>query len=160
MATNEVIITREGLERKKQELEELNKEYAEILKQIERAREFGDLSENAEYDAARDAQTRVEAQIREANIIISTARVVEGDGNTVTVGSTVEVEDDRGRKNTFTIVGTTETDSLKHRISNESPAGAALIGHVTGDTVTFSTPVGKVITYTITNIRIARDGDQ
>ena len=70
----------------------------------------------------------------------------------VSIGTTVELSDKKGKSISFTIVGTTETDSLEHKISNESPAGAELIGHVVGDVVSFSTPSGKEKTYTILNI--------
>ena len=70
----------------------------------------------------------------------------------VSIGTTVELEDAKGKRMGLTIVGTTETDSINHRISNESPAGMALIGHVVGDQVSFNTPTGKVREYKIVNI--------
>ena len=82
------------------------------------------------------------------------ARIADGDDKSVSIGSKVEIEDERGRKLTFQIVGTTQTDSLHHLISNESPAGRAMIGHVVGDKVSFTIPSGKVCEYTITNIEV------
>ena len=119
------------------------------------ARDFGDLSENSEYDDAKEEQAKNAARIAEIRKILSTATVSADAGkrkNVVSIGSTVEVEDEKGKTQSFTIVGTTETNSLKRRISNESPAGAAMIGHVVGDKVSFTTPTGKVREYTITSI--------
>ena len=150
----EIILTAEGREELERELAEREGTNAdEIREALKEARGFGDLSENAEYDAAKDEQARNEARINEIRQILAVAKVVDaGDALSVSIGTTVELQDKRGKKTSFTIVGTTETDSLNHRISNESPAGSVLIGHVVGDTVSFTTPTGKVREYTITNI--------
>ncbi len=150
----EIILTAEGREELERELAEREGTKAdEIREALKEARGFGDLSENAEYDAAKDEQARNEARINEIRQILAVAKVVDaGDALSVSIGTTVELQDKRGKKTSFTIVGTTETDSLNHRISNESPAGSVLIGHVVGDTVSFTTPTGKVREYTITNI--------
>jgi transcription elongation factor GreA len=127
----------------------------EIVERIKEARGFGDLSENAEYDAAKEEQSQNESRINEIRQILATAKVVAAGADarlSVSIGTTVELEDAKGKRVSFTIVGTTETDSLSHKISNESPAGSVLIGHVVGDSVSFSTPSGKVREYTITNI--------
>ncbi len=157
MATNDIVLTPEGYAKYEQELKDLEREKLEIADQLRVAREFGDLSENAEYDAAREAQAQNEARILEVRHILNTAQVVSDEivgerGTMVSVGSTVELEGAGGKTVKFTIVGTTETNSLKHRISNESPAGSALVGHVVGDKIAFSTPAGKVREYTIKSI--------
>ena len=157
MASNDIVLTPEGYSKYEQELKDLEQEKLEIADQLRTAREFGDLSENAEYDAAREAQAQNESRINEVRHILNTAQVVADEvvgerGTMVSVGSTVELEDTRGKTVKFTIVGTTETDSLAHRISNESPAGAALVGHVVGDLIAFATPAGKVREYTIKSI--------
>ena len=87
--------------------------------------------------------------------ILATATIAAAGSSrnlTVSIGTTVELEDERGKKTTFTIVGTTETNSLDHKISNESPVGAALIGHKQGDQVEVVAPSGKSRAYTITGI--------
>lgn len=155
MDTKEIILTREGREKLEQELEErsgLRRD--EIIERLKEARGFGDLSENAEYDAAREEQARNESRINEIEQILAVARIADGDSMSVSIGSKVEIEDERGKRLTFQIVGTTQTDSLNHLISNESPAGKAMIGHVAGDRVSFTTPSGKVREYTITNIEV------
>jgi transcription elongation factor GreA len=155
MDTNEIILTREGRERLEQELEERKgARRDEIIERLKEARGFGDLSENAEYDAAREEQARNESRINEIEQILAVARIADGDAMSVSIGSKVEIEDERGKRLTFQIVGTTQTDSLNHLISNESPAGKAMIGHVVGDRVSFTTPSGKVRQYTITNIEV------
>ena len=157
MPTNDLVLTPEGYQQYEQELKELEEKRTEIADQLRVAREFGDLSENAEYDAAREAQEQNESRINEIRHILNTAQVVEEEvvgerGTMVSVGSTVELVDARGKTVKFTIVGTTETNSLAHRISNESPAGAALVGHVVGDSIAFMTPTGKVREFTIASI--------
>ena len=146
MDKNEIILTPEG---RKQLADELAWREgvggAEIVARILEAREFGDLSENAEYDAAKEEQSKNASRIAELRHILSNAKVSEsatGLGAIVSVGTTVEVEVS-GKKQSYTIVGTTETDSLQHKISNESPMGAALIGATEGETVEYATPNGK-----------------
>ena len=156
MANKEIILTPEGRQKLVEELEYREGEkHDEIVERIKEARGFGDLSENAEYDAAKEEQSQNESRINEIRQILATAKVVAAGADahlSVSIGTTVELEDAKGKRVSFTIVGTTETDSLSHKISNESPAGSVLIGHVVGDSVSFSTPSGKVREYTITNI--------
>ena len=153
MDTQEIILTRAGYEKLEQELaERKGARRAEIIELIKEARAQGDLSENAEYDAAREDQARNESRISEIEQILAVAKIAEGDSMSVSIGSKVEIEDERGKRLTFQIVGTTQTDSLNHLISNESPAGKAMIGHVVGDKVSFTTPSGKVREYIITSI--------
>lgn len=155
METVEVILTKEGYDKLVRELEDLKVRREEIIERIKEAREFGDLSENAEYDAARDEQARNEARIKDIENQIASARIVSGDSMSVSIGSKVEIEDARGKRMTFEIVGTTQTDSRNHQISNESPAGKAMIGHVVGDRISFNTPRGEVREYTITSINVS-----
>ena len=155
MEKKELILTPEGREKLVEELAwREGEKHEEIVERLKEARGFGDLSENSEYDAAKEEQSQNESRINEIRQILATAKVVErGDGElSVSIGTKVEVSDSEGHAVTFTIVGTTETNSLEHKISNESPAGAELIGHVVGDVVSFSTPSGKEKTYTILNI--------
>lgn len=156
MATKEIILTPEGREELIRELAEREGvKNDEIVESLKEARSFGDLSENAEFDAAKEEQAKNAARINEIRQILAVAKIVDASeigALSVSIGTTVELEDAKGKKTSFTIVGTTETDSLKRRISNESPAGAAMIGHVVGDKVSFTTPTGKVREFTITNI--------
>ncbi len=152
--TDEIVLTPEGRDKL---VEELNyregQKHDEIVEHIKIARGFGDLSENSEFDDAKDEEAKNASRINEIRTILATARVVENeDAVEVSLGSTVELKNGRGRKTTFTIVGTTETDSLAHKISNESPAGRAVIGHGVGDTISFKSPAGKVRIYTITKV--------
>ena len=146
MDKNEIILTPEGRKQLADELAWREGEGgAEIVARIQEAREFGDLSENAEYDAAKEEQSKNASRIAELRHILSNAKVSEsatGLGAIVSVGTTVEVEVS-GKKQSYTIVGTTETDSLQHKISNESPMGAALIGATESETVEYATPNGK-----------------
>lgn len=156
MDTTEYVLTSEQYEKTEQELAELSgSRREEIKQQLIEARGFGDLSENAEYDAAREAQARNESRIKELEQILATARVVDAiDATSVSIGSIVEIEDERGKRRKFRIVGTTQTNSLAGDISNESPAGMAMMGHVAGDRVSFATPSGKVREYLITGIEV------
>lgn len=155
MDTQEIILTRDGRTKLEAELEERKGERREeIIERLKEARGFGDLSENAEYDAAREEQARNESRINEIEQILAVAKIADGDAMSVSIGSKVEIEDEGGKRLEFTIVGTTQTNSLNHEISNESPAGRAMIGHVVGDRISFTTPSGKVREYTITSIGV------
>jgi transcription elongation factor GreA len=155
MAKKELTLTPEGRQKLVDELQYLEGEKStEIIEAIKEARAQGDLSENAEYDAAKEEQAKNAARINEIRQILSTARVVEaGSGElSVSLGCTVQFADDRGRKTAYTIVGTTETNSLENRISNESPVGSAAIGHIVGDKISYATPSGKTRSLTIMHI--------
>ena len=155
MAKKEMTLTPKGRQKLVDELEYLEGEKStEIIEAIKEARAQGDLSENAEYDAAKEEQAKNAARINEIRQILSTARVVEANSGelSVSLGCTVELSDAKGRKMSYMIVGTTETDSLENRISNESPVGSAAIGHVVGDKIAYATPSGKTRELTITNI--------
>ena len=151
-----IVLTPEGRQKLVEELAYREGEkHDEIVERIKEARGFGDLSENSEYDAAKEEQSHNESRINEIRQILANATVVAAGSSAnlaVSIGTTVELEDAKGKKTAFTIVGTTETNSLEHKISNESPVGAALIGHKKGDEVEVVAPSGKSRTYTITGI--------
>ena len=155
MDTNEIVLTAEGRQKLEEELAyregDLTKE---IVERIKAARDFGDLSENSEYDDAREEQAKNAARIAEIRAILANAKDAEDTGHTFTVslGCVVELVDENGEVTEVTIVGSTETDSLRHRISNESPIGRAIINHAEGETVEVQLPSGKTRTYTITKI--------
>lgn len=151
------ILTYEGLKKYEDELHDL-KVYKrkEVAQKIKEAREQGDLSENAEYDAAKDEQRDIEARIEELEKILKNAEVVvedEVDLDKINIGCKVRIKDlELKEEMTFKIVGSTEANSLKGKISNESPLGKALIGAKEGDTVKAETPVG-IIKYKVLEIQ-------
>lgn len=149
-------LTREGLQAYEEELNYLKEvKRHEIAQKIKEAREQGDLSENAEYDAAKDEQRDNEARIEELEKILKDVELVNEediDLETINVGCQVRVMDKTAKQELeFKIVGSTEADSLRGKISNESPVGAALLGHKVGDTVKVETQVG-VISYKVIEI--------
>ena len=156
MDKNEIILTPEGRKQLADELAWREGEGgAEIVARIQEAREFGDLSENAEYDAAKEEQSKNASRVAEIRKILSTAKVSAGAGHVmaVSIGCTVEIQEaGKDKKVAFTIVGTTETNSLEHKISNESPVGSALMGRAKGDVVEVTSPTGITRSYTITKI--------
>lgn len=128
-----------------------------VIKRIGVAREFGDLSENSEYDAAKDEQAQIEAEITEMESILLNAEVIDKksiDSNVVSVGTKVKLYDeDFDEEVEYKILGSSESDPKNGIISNVSPVGKALIGHKKGESVSVQTP-GGVITYKIIDIRI------
>ena len=145
-------ITESGQRELERELNELKSRRGEIADKIAAARDFGDLSENAEYDAAREAQGLLETRITEIETILQNASIIQaGNGSTVVLGSTVELEAN-GKTVTYTVVGPVEADPLEGKVSNESPIGQALMGKAVGDTVTISTPKGE-LAYTVVALR-------
>ena len=149
MAEKKNILTYAGLQKLEEELHDL-KVYRrkEVAEKIKEAREQGDLSENAEYDAAKDEQRDIEARIEEIEKILKNAEVVvedEVDSDKINVGCKVDVYDvEFDEEIEFQIVGSTEANSLEGKISNESPVGKDLIGAHTGDTVEVETPTGMM----------------
>ena len=140
-------VTKEGLKKLQDELDNLqNVERPKISKAIGEAIEKGDISENAEYDAAKDEQRSMEARIEELEKIIKNAEVIDEsayDKDTVSIGSTVKVYDEEfDEELEYRIVGSTESDILKGLISNESPLGKGLIGAKIGETVQVESPDG------------------
>lgn len=145
-------ITESGQHELERELEELKSRRGEIADKIAAARDFGDLSENAEYDAAREAQGLLETRITEIETILQNASIIQaGSSSTVVLGSTVELEAN-GKTVVYTVVGPVEADPLEGKVSNESPIGQALMGKAVGDTVTINTPKGE-LAYTVTALR-------
>ncbi|MCK6139242.1 MULTISPECIES: transcription elongation factor GreA [Slackia] len=151
---NEIVLTPEGKQKLEEELHFLETEKrAEVGERIRVAREFGDISENSEYDDAKNEQGLMEARIAQINDILSNAVLVEAPkrSNRVNIGSTVTV-DMGGRERVFTIVGAAEADVSSGKISNESPVGAALLGGKKGDHFTAEGPTGRVIEMDIVKI--------
>lgn len=143
------ILTYEGLKKYEDELHDLKvNKRQEVAQKIKEAREQGDLSENAEYDAAKDEQRDIEARIEELEKILKNAEVVvedEVDLEKINIGCLVKIYDlEFEEELEYKIVGSTEANSLKGKISNESPVGKALIGARVGDIVTVETQVGEV----------------
>ena len=148
MAAKPTFVTEEGLQKLKDELEYLKvvkrKEVAEALKQ---AKAFGDLSENSEYDEAKNEQAEVERHIAEIEDILENIEIIKSTGkkNSVQVGSTVKVYDvEFDEEVTYTIVGSTESDPLENKISDDSPIGKALLGTKPEDEVQAETPGGTL----------------
>lgn len=156
MAEKEVILSKEYLEKLEDELEYLKtKRRPEIAEKIKVARSFGDLSENADYDEAKNEQGEVESRIAKIEDMIRHAITFEENKNAdeVGVGNTVLIYDEEFDEDVeYKIVGTAESNPLEGFISNESPVGAALLGRKVGDRVETNTPAGKVY-YTIKEIR-------
>ena len=152
---DEVILTKEGKEELEKRLEFLKvTKRAEITERIKTAREFGDLSENAEYDAAKNEQAMIEGEIVEIEEKLKHAVIIK-DGakkGVVSLGSKVDILDEETKEvSTYEIVGTTEADVENSRISNESPIGNALLGRKAGETVSVNVPAG-VVTITIKKV--------
>jgi transcription elongation factor GreA len=137
-------ITEEGKQELEAELEELKSRRGAIADKIAEARDFGDLSENAEYDSAREEQGLVESRIAEIEDILLNAELIKGGSKSkVTLGSKVELR--TGKKSvTYVVVGPVEADPLEGKISNESPIGVALMGKRVGDNVVIKTPKGEI----------------
>lgn len=137
-------ITPEGKKELEAELEQLKGRRGEIADKIAEARDYGDLSENAEYDAAREDQGIVETRIAEIEDILVNAELIKGGKkNEVGLGSTVELKTDK-KTVKYTVVGPVEANPLEGKISNESPIGEELMGKKVGDTVTIVTPKGEI----------------
>ena len=143
----DVILTPEGLADLKAELEHMSTvRRREVAARIKEAREFGDISENAEYDDAKNEQAMIEARIAQLEDKLRSATVIdvaELDNDVVRVGTTVHVTDGGGAKLKYTIVGSAEAKPAEMKLSNESPVGKALIGRKKGDEVVFATPKGE-----------------
>lgn len=151
------ILTYEGLQRLEEELQDLKVvRRKEVAQKIKEAREQGDLSENAEYDAAKDEQRDIETRIDEIEKILKNAEVVveeEVDLDKISIGCKVRILDcDENEELEYKIVGSTEANSLKAKISNESPVGKALLGKRVGDVVPVETHVG-VLEYKVLEIQ-------
>lgn len=144
-------ITLEGKAELETELEELKGRRTTIAEKIANARDYGDLSENAEYDSAREEQGLVESRISEIEEILLNADIIKATkSSTIKVGSTVVIKN--GQEYTYRIVGPVEADPLEGKISNESPIGSALMGKKEGDKVTITTPKGET-TYLVKEVK-------
>lgn len=159
MEAKKNILTYEGLKKYEEELEHLKVvTRKEVAQKIKEARAQGDLSENAEYDAAKDEQRDIEARIEELEKILKNVEVVvedEVDLDKINIGCKVRIKDlELNEELQYKLVGSTEANSLKGKISNESPVGRALIGAGIGDVVEVETPAG-IIKYEVLEIQRA-----
>ena len=158
MAEREVLLSPEGKKNLEEELNHLKLvRRKEVAERIKAAREFGDLSENAEYEDAKNEQAFVEGRIMTLEKMLRHAKLVVEDqinSDTVTIGSTVKVKDlNKGNSLEYTIVGSHEADPARKRISNESPVGRALLGQKPGSVVSVMVPAGT-FKYEIVSIRV------
>ena len=147
---NKTVVSVEGMKKLEEKLQYLTTvRRAEVAEQISVARGFGDLSENAEYDEAKNEQSRLEMEIAEQEAAIRTAIVIDDENvstDSVNVGTNVRVEYvDDGDTEDYALVGAHESDPMNNRISNECPVGAALLGHKVGETVTVESPDGPIL---------------
>lgn len=147
--SKKIILTHEGLENLEKELQELKVvRRKDVAAKIKEARGQGDLSENAEYDAAKEEQAEIEARIVTIENMLRNAEVIDS-GNvtdTVSIGNTIKLFDSEFEEEIeYTIVGSAEADPFNGKISNESPIGSAIIGHKVGDIVEVDTPDGTII---------------
>ncbi len=148
MSEKKVVLTREGLEKLEKELHDLKTvRRKDVAEKIKEARGQGDLSENAEYDAAKEEQAEIEARIVVLEKMLRNAEIIleeEISKDVVSAGSKVTIFDyEFDEEVTYTIVGSAEADPMEYKISNESPLGSALLGHSAGDEVTFNSPAGE-----------------
>ena len=155
----DVILTPEGLDKLKQELDYLSSDKRrEVAERIKEAREFGDIAENSEYDDAKNEQAMLEAKIAQLEEKLRSATVIDSSDlgtDEVRVGSVVHVKDEKTGKSTkYTIVGSAEAQPAEHRLSNESPVGKALIGHRRGEIVSVQVPRGPARKLKITKIDV------
>ena len=160
MEVKKNILTYEGVKKYEDELQELKVvKRKEVAEKIKEAREQGDLSENAEYDAAKDEQRDIEARIEEIEKILKNSEVVveeEVDINVISIGCQIKILDmEFNEEIEYKIVGSTEANSLQGKISNESPVGKALIGKKIGDVAEVETQVG-VLKYKVLGIERAK----
>ena len=138
-------LTEVGKKELEVELETLKGRRGEIADRIAEARDYGDLSENADYDTAREDQALVETRIAEIEDILAKAEIIKaGNSSRVAVGSTVELKSG-GKTVTYTMVGPVEADPLEGKISNESPIGVALMGKKVGESATITTPKAEMV---------------
>ena len=155
----EVILTPEGLEKLQEELDLLSGEKRrEVAARIKEAREFGDITENSEYDDAKNEQAMLEQRIAQLEDRLRSAQVIDAKDistDIVGVGSTVHVKDEKtGKSQKFTIVGSSEANPAELKLSNESPVGRALLGHKRNDSVSVPVPKGPARKLKITKIDV------
>ncbi|MDX6640315.1 MAG: transcription elongation factor GreA [Solirubrobacteraceae bacterium] len=155
----DVLLTQEGLEKLKDELDQLAGEgRREVASRIKEAREFGDISENSEYDDAKNEQAMLESRIAALEEKLRSAQVIDAKDvstDVVGVGSVVHVKDEKtGKSQKFTIVGSAEANPAELKLSNESPVGRALLGHKRNDLVSVPVPKGPARKLKITKIDV------
>ncbi len=151
----EIALTPEGQLKLEEELKHLETvRRREVGERIKEAKEFGDISENSEYDDAKNEQAWVESRIIEVTQILAHATIIDAPkkSDKVTLGSKVELKSSAGTTHVYQVVGSAEADPAHDKISNESPVGQAILGHKKGESVQVTTPSGKVIEYTIVSI--------
>ena len=151
-----VLLTSEGLKKLQDELDNLkNVRRKENTAALKIAKSFGDLSENSEYDEAKNEQAEIEARISEIENMLKNAQIIDEDDiatDVASIGAKITVKDlDDGEITEYLIVGSTEADPMKGKISDESPVGSALLGHKIGEVISVEAPMGK-IEYEIVNI--------
>ena len=159
MSPREVILTQEGLDKLKEELDLLSGERRrEVAERIKEAREFGDITENAEYDEAKNEQAMLESRIAQLEDKLRSARVIDAKDvstDVVGVGVVVHVKDEKtGKSSKYTIVGSAEANPAELKLSNESPVGRALMGHKRNDVVSVPVPKGPARKLKITKIDV------
>ena len=149
-------MTLEGKKKLEEELEDLKtNKRAKVIKRIKIARSFGDLSENSEYESAKDEQSFVEGRIKEIDNMLNHAEIIDNenvDADEVSVGKSVTFQEEDDDPETYQIVGAAEADPLNGKISNESPIAKGLVGHKKGEKVTVTTPGGEM-TVTIIDVK-------
>lgn len=152
----EVVMSSEGLKKLEMELEELKTvKRKEVAEKIKTALGYGDLSENSEYDEAKNEQAIVEGRIAEIEMQLKHVRILDEstlNNDSVLIGSKVKVLNAKGQKVEYKIVGSTEADPMNGLISDESPVGKALLGHAVGDKVQVILPNGTEVTYEVLGI--------
>ena len=157
MAEKKIVLTYDGLKKYEDELQDLKLvRRKDVAEKIKEARGQGDLSENAEYDAAKEEQAEIEARIVVLEKMLRNAEVIDEedlDKDTISIGSTVVIFDSEfEEETTYTIVGSAEADPMNGKISNESPLGSNLIGHSIGDVLGVETPDG-IVEYKVVDIK-------
>ena len=153
MAQTPSYLTREGLKNLQEELAQLKIKLREIIERIDKAKELGDLSENAEYHEAKEDYAFTQGRILEIEDTLSRAALIEtaSTGDKVVIGSTIKIKNNHGQEKKYKIVGSNEADPMKGLISNESPLARAFLGRSKGEMAEVKTPGGVVI-YTIEEI--------
>ncbi len=156
MPEKDVFLTEEGLKKLEEELDELKSvKRKDIAEKIKQALSFGDISENSEYDQAKNEQAQLEDRILKLENMLRNAKIIDEDEistEVVSIGSKIKVKDlEYDEEMEYTIVGSAEADPFNGRISNESPVGSALLGHKSGDTVDVNVPDG-IVKYQIVTI--------
>ncbi len=148
-------LTREGYQKLQEELDFLRTiKRQEIANRLHEAMEGGELIENAEYEAAKNEQAFTEGRIKDLDVLLATARVIDEEtivADSIQVGSTVTIQEEGGPAEVYSIVGAAESDPSHGKISNESPLGKALINHKAGETITVEAPAGA---FTVTVIKV------